>query len=89
MKMILRTSAISSTCIHYVCKNPVRGYAITYRVSPSKGIMAHYREPVPRWYVFGKGTEDTAALKFQRDMETELRYKCIELANQVMTVSKV
>ena len=83
MKMIVRTAAISSTCIHDVCKKPMNGYTKKYRVPPSKGIMAHYREPVPEWYVYGKGTKDRTALKFRAEMEAELRDRCAKLASQV------
>ena len=83
MKMIVRADVVSSTCIHDVCKPVVRGWSKTYRVPSSTGIMAHYREPVPKWYIFGKGTKDPTALKFRTEMEAEMREKCVLLASQV------
>lgn len=81
MKMLVRTEAISSLCIHDVCKHVLGGYKKFYNVPMSIGLMAHYREPVPYWYIFGKGTKDKTALHFQNAMETELREKCISLAS--------
>ncbi len=83
MKMILRTDAISATCIHDVCRTTTQGYTRTYRVPYSVGFMAHYREPVQREYVFGNGTEDRTALWFQAEVEAEMRKKCVMLANRV------
>ena len=82
MKMIVKPSLVSATCIHDLCRESVSGYARTYRVPPKQGIMAHYREPVPKWYIYGKGVEDTTALKFRSEVETEMRKQCSFLQKQ-------
>lgn len=81
MKMIVRPDLVSASCIHDLCKATVKGYTKTYWVPSSVGIMAHYRVPVPLWYVYGKGVEDRTALRFQDQVMQEIRRTCFMLAN--------
>lgn len=81
MKMIVKPALLSVSCIHDVCKPTVPGYLKTYRVPQSMGLMAHYREPVPQWYVYGKGQEDRTALKHQQKVMAEIREICSRNTN--------
>ena len=76
MKMIVKPLLLTAICIHDVCKPTLPGYVKTYRVPASVGLMAHYREPVPRWYIYGKGVEDRTALKYQDEMMEEMTRVC-------------
>ena len=51
MKMIVKPEFVSALCIHNVCQQTVPGYSSTYWVPHSVGWMAHYRVPVPSWYI--------------------------------------
>jgi hypothetical protein len=82
MKMILRPTAVSATCIHDLCKTTIRGYRKTYWVPDSVGFMAHYRKPVPRWYIYGKGVEDRTALRYKDSVLHEMNWTCSLLANE-------
>lgn len=81
MKMIVRPDLVSVSCIHDLCKPTVKGYIKTYWVPRSVGMMAHYRVPVPYWYVYGKGEEDGTALRFKDQVMQEIRWTCSKLAN--------
>ncbi len=76
MKMIVKPALISASCIHDVCKPTVGGSKKTYWVPRHVALMAHYRVPVPKWYVYGKGVEDRTALKWQDQVTAEIRQKC-------------
>ena len=76
MKMIVKPKLISSSCIHDICGRTVRGTRKTYWVPMSTGVMAHYRVPIDRWYVFGKGVVDKTALKYKEAVVTHLKEKC-------------
>ena len=76
VKMIIEPAVVSATCVHDLCRPILGGYGKTYRVSMMDAIMAHYRVPVPRWYIYGKGVEDRTALKYRDPVEVELREKC-------------
>ena len=76
MKMIVKPEAVSALCIHDICKPTVSGYSSTFRVPPSVGLMDHYRVPIPRWYIYGKGVEDRTALKYKDHMMQEMSRVC-------------
>ena len=79
MKMIVKPELISVLCNHDICQPTVSGYSRTYRVPGNVGMMAHYRIPVPRWYVYGKGVEDRTALKYRGEVMEEMKRVCSEL----------
>ena len=76
MKMIVKPEALTALCIHDICKPTVGGYSTTYRVPQSIGIMAHYRVPVPWWYIYGKGVEDRTAMKYEEQVMQEMNRVC-------------
>ena len=76
MKMIVKPEVLSALCIHDICKPTVGGYTTTYRVSMNIGFMAHYRVPVPRWYIYGKGVIDNTALKYRDQVMEEMERVC-------------
>ena len=76
VKMIIKPAVVSASCIHNLCRPILGGYGKTYKVSMKDAIMAHYRVPVPKWYIYGKGVEDRTALKYRDPVEVELREKC-------------
>lgn len=75
-KMIIKPAVVSASCTHDLCRPTLSGYGRTYKVSMSDAVMAHYRVPVPRWYIYGEGVQDRTALKYRDPVEAELRGKC-------------
>ena len=76
MKMIVKPEALTALCVHDICKSTVGGYSKTYIVPQSIGIMAHYRVPVPWWYIYGKGVEDRTAMKYEEQVMQEMNRVC-------------
>ena len=76
MKVIVKPEAISAQCIHEVCRSTVSGYGTTFRVPQSIGLMAHYRVPVQKEYIYGKGVEDRTALKYKDQVMQEITRVC-------------
>ena len=76
MKMIVKPEALSALCIHDICKPTLSGYSKTYRVPMNVGLMAHYRVPVPHYYIYGEGVIDKTALKYRDQFMEEMRRVC-------------